>query len=165
MHSKPRVGIPWRTLDEERQHSVEKLNFYFDAVRRAGGEPEHISLALREADLKKQAAALDGFVLPGSPADVDPVRCGEPRHPKTKTLDPDRDRTDSTILDHAMAAHKPVLAICYGCQLLNVHQGGTLLQDIPPQKPGGDAHRKTDQTAGSSPHDLEHHQTLTPPTH
>ncbi len=162
MHSKPRVGIPWRTLDEERQRSVEKLNFYFDAVRRAGGEPEHISLALPEADLKKQAAALDGFVLPGSPADVDPVRYGEPRHPKTKTLDANRDRTDSTILDHAMAAHKPVLAICYGCQILNVHQGGTLLQDIPAQKPGSDAHGKTDLAAGASTKDLEHEAILAP---
>ncbi len=162
MHSKPRVGIPWRTLDEERQRSVEKLNFYFDAVRRAGGEPEHISLALPEAELKQQAAALDGFVLPGSPADVDPVRYGEPRHPNTKTLDADRDRTDSTILDHAMAAHKPVLAICYGCQILNVHQGGTLLQDIPAQKPASDAHGKTDQAVGASTKDLEHEAILVP---
>jgi len=162
MHSKPRVGIPWRTLDEERQRSVEKLNFYFDAVRRAGGEPEHISLALPEAELKKQAAALDGFVLPGSPADVDPVRYAEPRHAKTKTLDADRDRTDSTILDHAMAAHKPVLAICYGCQILNVHQGGSLLQDIPAQKPGSDAHGKTDLAASATTKDLEHEATLAP---
>ena len=162
MHSKPRVGIPWRTLDEERQRSVEKLNFYFDAVRRAGGEPQHISLALPEAELKKQAAALDGFVLPGSPADVDPVRYAEPRHAKTKTLDADRDRTDSTILDHAIAAHKPVLAICYGCQILNVHQGGTLLQDIPAQKPGSDAHGKTDLATGATTKDLEHEATLAP---
>src|SRR5258708_2677690 len=162
MHSKPRVGIPWRTLDEERQRNVEKLNFYFDAVRRAGGEPEHISLALPEAELKKQAAALDGFVLPGSPADVDPVRYAEPPHAKTKTLDADRDRTDSTILDHAMAAHKPVLAICYGCQILNVHQGGTLVQDIPAQKPGSESHGKTDQAAGATTKDLEHEAILVP---
>src|SRR5258707_6347844 len=160
MHSKPRVGIPWRTLDEERQRNVEKLNFYFDAVRRAGGEPEHVSLALPEAELLKQTAALDGFVLPGSPADVDPVRYAEPRHAKTKTLDADRDRTDSTILEHALAAHKPVLAICYGCQILNVHQGGTLVQDIPAEKPGTDAHGKTDLAARAATKDLEHSATL-----
>jgi len=94
--------------------------------------------------------------------DVDPVRYGEPRHAKTKTLDADRDRTDSIILDHAMAAHKPVLAICYGCQILNVHQGGTLLQDIPAQKPGSDAHGKTDLAEGASAKDLEHEATLVP---
>jgi putative glutamine amidotransferase len=157
---KPRVGIPWRTREEERLQSVEKLNYYFEAVRRAGGEPEHLSLGLSDAELRKLAAELDGFVLPGSPADVDPARYGEPRHLKTVTLDPDRDRTDSTLLDHALGAHKPVLAICYGCQILNVHQGGTLVQDIPAEKPGTEAHGKTDLAATATKGDLEHGATL-----
>ena len=148
IQSKPRVGIPWRTRQEELAGNLEKLNYYFEAVQRAGGKPEQVSLGLSEAELKQQAASLDAFVLPGSPADVDPVRYGEPRHAKTKTLDRDRDRTDSAILEHALAAHKPVLAICYGCQMLNVHQGGTLVQDIPAEKPRTDAHGKTDLEIG-----------------
>lgn len=162
---KPRVGIPWRTREEERQHSVEKLNYYFDAVRKAGGEPEHISLASNAAELQRQAAELDGFVLPGSPADVDPARYGETHHAKTVTLDPDRDRTDSALLEHALASHKPVLAICYGCQILNVHQGGTLVQDIPAQKPGTHAHGKTDLAASAAKGDLEHGATLVADSH
>lgn len=157
---KPRVGIPWRTREEERQQSVEKLNFYFVAVRRAGGEPVHVSLSSNEVELRQQAAALDGFVLPGSPADVDPARYGESRHSKTVTVDGDRDRTDSVLLDHALAAHKPVLAICYGCQILNVHQGGTLVQDIPSEKPETEAHGKTDLAAKASQGDLEHYAKL-----
>src|SRR5262249_62195830 len=35
--NKPRVGIPWRTSDEERQGVREKLDNYFEAVRRGGG--------------------------------------------------------------------------------------------------------------------------------
>src|SRR6266852_3643593 len=163
--SKPRVGIPWRTRDEERQDNVEKLNYYFEAVRRAGGVPEHVSLGLSNEELQRQARQLDAFVLPGSPADVDPARYAEPRHDKTKTLDADRDRTDSTILDHAIAVHKPVLAICYGCQILNVHQGGTLVQDIPAEKSGTDAHGKTDLTASATTQDLEHEATLAPGSH
>jgi putative glutamine amidotransferase len=158
--SRPRVGIPWRTREEERQANTEKLSFYFEAVRRAGGEPEHVSLALADEELKKQAARLDGFVLPGSPADVDPARYSEPRHPRTKTVDADRDRTDSTLLEHALASHKPVLAICYGCQILNVHQGGSLVQDIPSEKPGTFAHGKTDLEASAITKDLEHAATL-----
>src|SRR6266478_4015140 len=158
--SKPRVGIPWRTRDEESQDNIEKLNYYFEAVRRAGGVPEHVSLGLSEDELRKQASQLDAFVLPGSPADVDPARYAELRHDKTKTLDADRDRTDSTILAHAIAVHKPVLAICYGCQILNVHQGGTLVQDIPAEKPGTDAHGKTDLAASAAAKDLEHGATL-----
>ena len=157
---KPRVGIPWRTRDEERQGNVEKLHHYFAAVRRAGGEPVHISLASNEAELRQQARELDGFVLPGSPADVDPARYGEARHAKTVTLDPDRDRTDSVLLEHAMAAHKPVLAICYGCQILNVHQGGTLVQDLASERPGTVAHGKTDLAADAVRGDLEHNAML-----
>jgi putative glutamine amidotransferase len=162
---KPRVGIPWRTRDEESQGNVGKLSYYFEAVRRAGGDPQHVSLGLSNDKLRQQVAALDAFVLPGSPADVDPERYAEPRHPMTKTLDSDRDRTDSTILEHALAAHKPVLAICYGCQILNVHQGGTLVQDIPAEKPGTDQHGKTDLAAGATSKDLEHEATLAPGSH
>jgi len=153
---RPRVGIPWRTRAEEREGSVEKLGHYFRAVRRAGGDPQHVSLASDDQELRKQAAELDAFVLPGSPADVDPARYGRSRHAKTKTLDADRDRTDSVLLEHALATHKPVLAICYGCQILNVQQGGTLLQDIAAEKPEALAHGKTDLAARASKGDLEH---------
>ena len=159
---RPRVGIPWRTREEERRGNVTKLDDYFRAVRRAGGDPESVSLALDERELEKQAAQLDAFVLPGSPADVDPVRYGEMRHEKTTALDADRDRTDSKLLQHALAAHKPVLAICYGCQILNVHRGGTLVQDIPSEKPRADRHGKTDLAAGASQGDLEHLARLVP---
>ena len=120
----------------------------------------HVSLGSGDADLKKQAAELDGFVLPGSPADVDPARYGEVRHSKTVNLDANRDRTDSVLLDHALATHKPVLAICYGCQILNVHQGGTLVQDIPSEIFGTEAHGKTDLAANAMKGDLEHNATL-----
>jgi putative glutamine amidotransferase len=165
IHAKPRVGIPWRTSEEEFQQNTEKLKFYFEAVRRAGGEPEHLSLRLSSQDLEAQAAALDAFVLPGSPADVDPARYSEPRHRMTQTLDPNRDLTDTVILNHALAAHKPVLAICYGCQILNVHQGGSLVQDIPAQKPGTGQHGKTDLVAGSSSKDLKHESILAGGSH
>jgi putative glutamine amidotransferase len=160
IQQRPRVGVPWRTRLEERQRSVEKLNYYFDAVRRAGAEPVHVSLASNDAELRKLAVQLDGFVLPGSPADVDPARYGETRHAKTVNLDAERERTDSVLLEHALATHKPVLAICYGCQILNVHQGGTLVQDIPSEKPGTEAHGKTDLAANASKDDLEHNATL-----
>ena len=104
---KPKVGIPWRTSDEERQGVREKLENYFAAVRRAGAEAEEISLSQPPDKLAAQMERLEGFVLPGSPADVEPSRYGAARHEKTKTLDAARDKTDSTILDHAIAERKP----------------------------------------------------------
>jgi putative glutamine amidotransferase len=158
--NKPRVGIPWRTSEEERNGVREKLENYFAAVRRAGAEPTEISLNLPAETLREKIRRLDGFVLPGSPADVEPGRYGAARHEKTKNLDPARDETDSAILDHAMAERKPVLAICYGCQILNVHQRGTLVQDIPSERPGNEVHGNTDLAAGVKQGDAAHDATL-----
>ena len=159
--NKPRVGIPWRTSEEESKGAREKLDNYFEAVRSAGAEPTEISLNLTAAQLVAKLGGLDGFVLPGSPADVEPNLYGATRHAKTKTLDPARDRTDSAILDHAIASHKPVLGICYGCQILNVHRRGTLVQDIPAERPGQEVHGNTDLAAGVKKGDAEHDATLT----
>jgi len=128
---KPRVGVPWRTLSEEAQKKVPKIQSYLDAVVAAGGIPELLSLATSVEDLEKRIETLDAFVLPGSPADVDPSRYGVAKHSETAKPDAARERMDFTLLDHALATHKPVLAICYGTQLLNVYMGGSLVQDIP----------------------------------
>jgi putative glutamine amidotransferase len=159
---RPRVGIPWRTTAEERQQNREKLDYYFRAVRKAGAEPEEVSLERPREELERQLRELDAFVLPGSPADVDPGRYGAVKHLKTKMLDENRDDTDEAILRHALAAAKPVLAICYGCQLLNVHLKGTLVQDIAAEKPGSLRHGNTDLPAGAAKGDAVHPASFTP---
>jgi putative glutamine amidotransferase len=153
---RPLVGIPWRTTGEEEARERQKLEYYFAAVRKAGGEPKAVSLRQSPEGLAMELEELDGFVLPGSPVDVDPARYGAARHSKTKNLDAERDRTDSAILEHALASRKPVLGICYGCQILNVYLKGTLVQDIAAEKPGAVAHGKTDLGAGAVKGDLEH---------
>jgi putative glutamine amidotransferase len=163
--NRPRVGIPWRTTEEQRERKRDKLDYYFLQVSKAGAEPVEVSLEQSPAQLRNQLEELDGFVLPGSPADVDPRRYGATRHPKTKTLDPHREATDEAILDHAFRLSKPVLAICYGCQILNVHLKGTLIQDIPDARAGrahAVAHGATDLAAGAKGGDQEHDAALVP---
>jgi putative glutamine amidotransferase len=128
---RPRIGVPWRTVAEETANKRERIENYFRAIDEAGGEPVVVSLRLPGNQLQELADSLDAFVLTGSPADVEPQRFGSARHPAANATDPDRERTDDTLLDHALATGKPVLAICYGAQILNVHFGGSLLQDIP----------------------------------
>jgi putative glutamine amidotransferase len=159
---RPRVGIPWRTVQEERSSTRQKLDYYFASLRRAGADPVAISLQQSQAQLADQLNQLDAFVLPGSPSDVDPARYAAARHPKTGEVDENRDRTDAAILEHALAAAKPVLAICYGCQALNVFLGGTLIQDIPADLPGALLHGNTDLAATAHPGDLEHQVALVP---
>ncbi len=128
---RPRVGIPYRTRKEEVTGLSAKLDRYLEAVRQAGAEPVAISLLLSAEKLQQLAQTLDGVVLSGSPADIDPARFGGTREPECADPDPDRERTDFALLEHSFAEHKPVLAICFGIQSLNVFLGGTLVQDIP----------------------------------
>jgi putative glutamine amidotransferase len=104
---------------------------YLRAVERAGGEAVLLSLVTASEDLKRQAENLDAFLLAGSPADINPAHFHAKRHPATVDADAARERTDFTLLEHALGAGKPVLAICYGIQSLNVFFGGSLVQDIP----------------------------------
>jgi putative glutamine amidotransferase len=128
---KPRVGIPYRTRNEELTGDFSRIAHYVTAVNRAGGEPVVISLGRSIAELQKFSRTLDAVLLSGSPADIEPSLFHARRHPQTATSDPDRERTDFALLENAFAENKPVLAICYGIQSLNVFLGGTLLQDIP----------------------------------
>jgi putative glutamine amidotransferase len=128
---KRRVGIPYRTRKEELTGDFDKIRPYIDAAREAGGEPVVISLGLSPRHLEKIAHTLDAVMLSGSPADIEPARFGAKRHPESSDPDPDRERTDFALLEHAFSEQKPVLAICYGIQSLNVFLSGTLVQDVP----------------------------------
>lgn len=143
--NRPKIGIPWRTSQEEASANRRKIQNYEDSVLRAGGEPVLLSLTAANG-LTDQLARLDGFLLPGSPADVDPAEYGAVNQGKSEPADAPREQTDRAILDHAFAEKKPVLAICYGCQLLNVYLGGTLIQDVPSETGTSVAHRKKDLT-------------------
>src|SRR4029077_16136650 len=140
---RPRVGIPWRTSQEEIEQNHPKIKNYEDAVRRAGGEP--VSLTLRDPlGLERALPTLAGFVLPGSPADVEPAEYGAVNRGLSEPADLAREAADRAILKHAFAEEKPVLAICYGCQLLNVYLGGTLIQDLRAETGTTVPHRKKD---------------------
>jgi putative glutamine amidotransferase len=129
--TRPRIGVPWRTAAEEAANQRSKIDKYLRAVDRAGGEAVLLSLASGTEALKRKAEDLDAFLLTGSPADVDPAHYGAKRHHAANDADAARERTDFALLENALAAGKPVLAICYGIQSLNVFLGGSLIQDIP----------------------------------
>jgi putative glutamine amidotransferase len=137
------VGIPWRTSEEEAQNNRPKIANYEEAVRKAGGEPVLVSLKNR-AEQDRVIPTLDAFVLPGSPADVEPAEYGATNKGMSAPADMPRELADRAILAHAFAEKKPVLAICYGCQLLNVYLGGTLIQDVRSELGTTAPHRKKD---------------------
>ncbi|MFF7490408.1 gamma-glutamyl-gamma-aminobutyrate hydrolase family protein [Streptomyces luteogriseus] len=97
-------------------------------VQRAGG----LAAMLPPDDTRYAAEAvarLDGLVIAGGP-DVDPVRYGAEREPRTGPPAPERDAWELALIEAALAARVPLLGICRGMQLLNVALGGTLVQHI-----------------------------------
>jgi putative glutamine amidotransferase len=129
--SRPLIGVPFRSLKEEDDPAARaKIEPYLRAVEAAGGRAEEVSLRLPLETLAARAATFDAILLTGSPADVDPSWYHAERHAACGESDPCREQTDFALLDSAYSSGKPVLAICYGVQSLNVYLGGSLVQDI-----------------------------------
>jgi putative glutamine amidotransferase len=82
---------------------------------------------------------VSGLVLTGG-EDVDPARYGAEPHPRLSTVHADRDATELALFDGARERRMPTLAICRGIQVMNVALGGTLIQDIPSQRPSAIEH-------------------------
>jgi len=77
-----------------------------------------------------EASLLDGLLFAGG-THINPNRYGqEPAF--SYRYDDLRDDTDFRLLDAADELNLPVLGICRGSQLLNVHRGGDLCQDVTP---------------------------------
>ncbi len=136
---KPRIAIPTPTsadLDYNRRN----LPAYLAAIEQAGGTPVELPLTATPADLQALVDTCDGVLLPGSPADIDPSRYGQPADPTTTPADSTREATDILLLEDAQAHGKPVLGICFGLQSINTWRGGTLHQDLsilPVNHPSG----------------------------
>jgi len=125
----PRIAIPVPNSDD-LEYSARVLPKYENAVRDAGGEAVRITLGQNAEEIRATLAGCDAVLLPGSRADVDPRQYHAARHEKTAAADAKRDAVDRMLIEDAYRARKPVLAICYGLQSLNVHRGGSLVQHI-----------------------------------
>lgn len=145
--SKPRIGLTAylepASFGVWHQESVLLGRNYVDAVVRAGGVPVLLP-PIGDAVID----GLDGLLVSGGP-DVDPTRYGALPHPETDVPREERDAFEIALLKAAIAADLPVLAICRGCQLLNVAAGGTLTQHLP-ELVSHDRHRPALGTFGTT---------------
>ncbi|GAA2592919.1 gamma-glutamyl-gamma-aminobutyrate hydrolase family protein [Streptomyces violaceus] len=131
--SKPLIGVS-TYLESGARWGVWELEAallpagYPRLVRRAGGLAAMLPPddPLHAADI---VARLDGLVIAGGP-DVEPVRYGAEREPRTGPPARERDAWELALIDAALTAGVPLLGICRGMQLLNVALGGTLVQHI-----------------------------------
>ena len=94
--------------------------------------------------LDDYAAWLDGLVLHGG-ADLWPGSYGEAPIDARWQGDQVRDAYEMALVKAFVAAGKPVFGICRGLQLINAAFGGTLVQDIPTQRPDALQHRDAER--------------------
>ena len=105
---------------------------YLDAIRAFGGIPVVIPAEAGEEEQQYLINLCDGLLLTGG-NDIDPALYGEAILNDTVVSAPERDAGEPRLCDMAMKRNLPILGICRGMQILNVHFGGTLYQDIPAQ--------------------------------
>jgi putative glutamine amidotransferase len=124
-------GMPMHTVNDE----------YIAAIRDgARALPLLIPSTDTPLDVAAVLAAVDGLLFTGAPSNVAPRHYG--KRPRTGTeLDDVRDATTLPLLRAAIAAGKPLLAICRGFQELNVALGGSLHQQLH-ELPGSLDHRE-----------------------
>jgi putative glutamine amidotransferase len=99
---------------------------YGQAIRRMGAQPIFLDPSI---DPKVAVKLCDGIVLSGG-EDIDPSLYGQTVHHTGKKEPRTRTDWERQMIDICDQLRKPILGICYGSQLLNVHYGGTLYQDI-----------------------------------
>lgn len=126
---KPRIAIPVPTTADTAYNTL-NWQAYADAVAASGGEPVRFSLGGSRRDGQERVQACQGIVLPGSPADVSPSRYGQSKDEASAEADEAREALDELLIEVAERSGRPLLAICFGAQMLNVVRGGTLVQDL-----------------------------------
>ena len=127
---KPRIAIPVPHSGKP-DYAQRSLPQYVRAVEQAGGEPVVIQLHQEPEEIARIITGCQAVLLPGCAADIDPQKYGAAeKHPKTEPADPKRDTADELLLQDAYNLRKPVLGICYGLQMLNVYNSGTLIQHV-----------------------------------
>ena len=63
--------------------------------------------------------------------DIDPDLYGGSHHETIYMVEPERDRTEIELARRVFDLGVPTLAICRGSQILNVSEGGTLIEHLP----------------------------------
>ena len=138
MNPKPLIGITGRRRTGDKlRGSLKVMNHlsfdvywvdYAKGIIAAGGIPIFLPLSLDPSEIIPR---LDGILMSGG-ADIDPERYGAEPEPELQAIEPIRDEFELSLLEEIYKRELPVAGICRGLQILNIHAGGTLFQDIPP---------------------------------
>ena len=104
-------------------------------LQRHGAIPVYMPSLPRvdEKVIDAMLSMVDGVLLTGQHANVNPLYYGEDPEALFGRIDDERDRTEIMLVLHAYRRGIPIFAICKGAGTVNVALGGTIYQDIAKQ--------------------------------
>jgi putative glutamine amidotransferase len=137
--SAPRIGVSGvvRTWDNNERTGVNAA--YVRSVLAAGGVPVILSPVLGPSFAARALDGVDGVLLTGG-EDIHPALYGAETSPRTYPPSRERDLFELALFAAARQRELPILGVCRGIQLVNVALGGTLIQDLPTERPSSVAH-------------------------
>jgi putative glutamine amidotransferase len=123
----PLVAVVADTRQEagQRYHSAGD-KYLRPLAELAGAMPVLLPALDLPLDLDTLLDRFDGFCFTGSPSNIEPSHYGLDHDPRFEPYDPARDAVCLPLIRAAVAAGRPLLAICRGLQELNVALGGSL---------------------------------------
>ena len=128
--SRPIIGINCSWIENRTRVPALMIRMnYLTSVIKVGGTPLLVPVVDDPALLEIYLDRIAGLLLIGG-RDISPARYGASAHPLTVPLPAMREEFDLRLVRTALDRGLPVMAICLGCQLLNIALGGTLHQDI-----------------------------------
>lgn len=143
--SKPVIGL---VAAEDARIAPDKHmvnTSYLQALIAAGATPLVIPVDEDANRAGEYLPLLDGLLVPGG-EDICPSFYGQSPVPQVVYTYADKDRMDLALVRMAAEAGLPVFGICRGLQIINVCFGGTLIQDLPSQRPGSLVHTSDKDT-------------------
>ena len=109
---------------------------YGQQVKAAGGMPIYLDNTI---DPQEAVALCDGILISGG-EDINPMFYGQEQLFEQVLEPTERTMWERELINECDKRATPILGICYGAQLLNVHYGGTLKQNIAIQHDGALSH-------------------------
>ncbi len=113
---------------------------YFDYISNNNAIPVLAPIVTKET-AKELAEMMDGLLLPGG-EDVNPALYHQ-ENTFSVPMVKDIEQNDILLYNAFKEAHKPIMGICRGLQIMNVIEGGTLIQDIHEADPNALEHTQT----------------------
>ena len=131
---KPVIGITSYIRKDEFRNYMQVGYEYIEKIEKANGIPMILPVLQNydKEDLKKFIDSVDGIIFTGG-CNVEAIWYGEAPLFKETEEDGIRNYFERDLFIEAKKNKKPILGVCRGCQLINVMQGGSLIQNIDKQ--------------------------------